>query len=393
MTGGGNSVFILIVGNDSAFMEQNMFKAKKETTILCGLAILVASFMGCSDSASANDVDEAEQGESISSSVSGESVPSAQNVPGSSGAGDAVPGLSSNVQSSSSNGAMGGTSSVSQGGQNPSQGSSSSSKKAESSAAKRPSDFNGLTREDFLNDEIEYLEFEDERDHQKYKYVKIGSLYWMSQSLNYSDSVNFKSLVGGKSFCYNDNPSNCDVAGRLYTWAAAIDSVKIDTDKGTYYRCGLNAKNCTLSATSIIQGVCPEGWRLPNDNDWVAMYVTVYQENGGYPKTVGRYLRAKVGWDGGEYTKESLDSYGFSAIPGGEKEYISSLNYNFKDIQSRVLFWSVSPEKENTNEAGGINRAHYLGLMAVTDDTGNGIGASKIPGGHYVRCVKDVEEP
>lgn len=370
-----------------------MFKAKKETTILCGLAILVASFMGCSDSASANDVGEAEQGESISSSVSGESAPSAQDVPGSSGAGDAVPGLSSNVQSSSSNGAMGGTSSVSQGGQNPSQGSSSSSKKAESSAAKRPSDFNGLTREDFLNDEIEYLEFEDERDHQKYKYVKIGSLYWMSQSLNYSDSVNFKSLVGGKSFCYNDNPSNCDVAGRLYTWAAAIDSVKIDTDKGTYYRCGLNAKNCTLSASSIIQGVCPEGWRLPNDNDWVAMYVTVYQENGGYPKTVGRYLRAKVGWDGGEYTKESLDSYGFSAIPGGEKEYVTSLNYNFKDIQSRVLFWSASPEKENTNEAGGINRAHYLGLKAVSDDTGNGIGASKIPGGHYVRCVKDVEEP
>ena len=49
-----------------------MFKAKKETTILCGLALLVASFMGCGDSASANDVDEVEQGESISSSVSGD---------------------------------------------------------------------------------------------------------------------------------------------------------------------------------------------------------------------------------------------------------------------------------------------------------------------------------
>lgn len=388
-----------------------MFKAKKETTILYGLALLVASFMGCGDSASANDTGEAEQGETITSSAGEEPVVSSQNVFSSSSTENSVPGLSSNIQpssssvnqneqkssqstQSSSSKKVESSSSVSPGKQTSSQSTrSSSSKKVESSSAKRPSDFNGLTREDFLNDEVEYLEFEDERDHQKYKYVKIGSLYWMSQSLNYSDSVNFKSLVGGKSFCYNDNPSNCDVAGRLYTWAAAIDSVKIDTDKGTYYRCGLNAKNCTLSASSIIQGVCPEGWRLPNDNDWVAMYVTVYQENGGYPKTVGRYLRAKVGWDGGEYTKESLDSYGFSAIPGGEKEYVTSLNYNFKDIQSRVLFWSASPEKENTNEAGGINRAHYLGLMAVTDDTGNGIGSSKIPGGHYVRCVKDIEEP
>lgn len=388
-----------------------MFKAKKETTILCGLALLVASFMGCGDSASANDTGEAEQGETITSSAGEEPVVSSQNVFSSSSTENSVPGLSSNIQpssssvnqneqkssqstQSSSSKKVESSSSVSPGKQTSSQSTrSSSSKKVESSSAKRPSDFNGLTREDFLNDEVEYFEFEDERDHQKYKYVKIGSLYWMSQSLNYSDSVNTKSLTEGRSFCYNDNPSNCDVAGRLYTWAAAIDSVKIDTDKGTYYRCGLNAKNCTLSASSIIQGVCPEGWRLPNDNDWVAMYVTVYQENGGYPKTVGRYLRAKVGWDGGEYTKESLDSYGFSAIPGGEKEYVTSLNYNFKDIQSRVLFWSASPEKENTNEAGGINRAHYLGLKAVSDDTGNGIGASKIPGGHYVRCVKDVEEP
>ena len=123
------------------------------------------------------------------------------------------------------------------------------------------------------------------------------------------------------------------------------------------------------------------------------MYVTVYQEHDGYSNTVGKYLRAKVGWDAGEYTMNSLDSYGFSAIPGGEKDYVTSLNYNFKSVLSRVLFWSASPETENTSEVGGLTRAHHWGLMAATDDTGNDIGSSKIPGGHYVRCVKDVEEP
>ena len=52
-----------------------MFKAKKETTILCGLALLVASFMGCGDSASANDTGEAEQGETITSSATNKNLP------------------------------------------------------------------------------------------------------------------------------------------------------------------------------------------------------------------------------------------------------------------------------------------------------------------------------
>ena len=363
-----------------------MFKAKKETTILCGLALLVASFMGCDDSASANDTGEAEQGETITSSAGEEPVVSSQNVFSSSSTENSVPGLSSNIQPSSS--------SVNQNEQKSSQSTqSSSSKKVESSSAKRPSDFNGLTREDFLNDEVEYLEFEDERDHQKYKYVKIGSLYWMSQSLNYSDSVNTKSLTEGRSFCYNDNPSNCDVAGRLYTWGAAIDSIKVVADSGGWRLCGLYAKKCALQDNSIIQGICPEGWRLPNVSDWSGLIFTIKNDKvDGNVVSVTERLRAKVGWDVYEFSLNGLDAYGFSAIPGGDRDN----NYGgdgYDGLHDIVSFWSASPDRGDVSDAGGILSARTYGLRGNCNANSEctTIGRRRITNGHYVRCVKDSE--
>ena len=388
-----------------------MFKAKKETTILCGLALLVASFMGCGDSASANDTGEAEQGETITSSAGEEPVVSSQNVFSSSSTENSVPGLSSNIQpssssvnqneqkssqstQSSSSKKVESSSSVSPGKQTSSQSTrSSSSKKVESSSAKRPSDFNGLTREDFLNDEVEYFEFEDERDHQKYKYVKIGSLYWMSQSLNYSDSVNTKSLTEGRSFCYNDNPSNCDVAGRLYTWGAAIDSIKVVADSGGWRLCGLYAKKCALQDNSIIQGICPEGWRLPNVSDWSGLISTVKKDKvKDKALSVAEWLRAKVGWDVDEYSVNGSDTYGFSAIPGGDRDN----NYGgdgYDGLHDIVSFWSASPDRGDVSDAGGILSARTYGLRGNCNANSEctTIGRRRITNGHYVRCVKDSE--
>ena len=372
-----------------------MFKVKKETTILCGIALLVALLMGCGDSASANDAGEAEQGETITSPVGGDSAPSSQNVSSSSSKKvssssskkNTISGLSSSKQRSSS--------SVNQDKQKSSQSTpSSSSKKVESSSAKKPSDFNGLTREDYLNDEIEYLEFEDERDHQKYKYVKIGSLYWMSQNLNYSDSVNTKSLTEGRSFCYNDNPSNCDVAGRMYTWSAAIDSLKVAADSGTFYSCGLYDKNCALHDKSIIQGICPEGWRLPNVSDWSGLIYTIKYDKTDSLISVPERLKAKVGWDLYEYHTNGSDAYGFSAIPGGDK----SKNYGgngYAGLHELVGFWSASPYGGNLTERGGITEARgyaILGNCNVDSDCST-IKNRSISNGRYIRCVMDVETP
>jgi len=49
----------------------------------------------------------------------------------------------------------------------------------------------------------------DPRDHQEYRWVKIGSQIWMAQNLNY-DALN--------SWCYDDSALNCTRYGRLYSW-------------------------------------------------------------------------------------------------------------------------------------------------------------------------------
>lgn len=60
------------------------------------------------------------------------------------------------------------------------------------------------------------------------EFVRIGEQVWMAKNMDAD--------VSG-SFCYKGDSLNCKKYGRLYTWDAA-------------------------------QKVCPDGWRLPTENDF-----------------------------------------------------------------------------------------------------------------------------
>ena len=53
----------------------------------------------------------------------------------------------------------------------------------------------------------------DKRDEQRYELTSLNGKTWMAQSINYETAAG--------SFCYQDNETNCDVYGRLYTYEAA----------------------------------------------------------------------------------------------------------------------------------------------------------------------------
>ena len=242
---------------------------------------------------------------------------------------------------------------------------SSSSKQLSSSSSGKNGDgwsWN-VPKEARLNPEIDYGSMTDPRDGQIYKTVKIGDQIWMAENLNYADSVKTPSLMG-KNWCYANKVENCAVTGRLYTWTAAIDSVKLATDADNPQDCGFG-KECTLPDT--VQGICPPGWHLPEKKEWDTLLTKV-----GGEATALKVLKSQTGWfhDG-----NGSDDVGFSALPAGDRIN----NGNFFDIGKLAGFWSASETDYNYAKALDLG---YCSNYAALGYYNKSFGFS-------VRCLKD----
>lgn len=201
----------------------------------------------------------------------------------------------------------------------------------------------------------------DERDLKSYKTVIIGSQTWMAENLNYADSINYPGMEG-RSWCYINRLDSCTKYGRLYTWAAAMDSA------GTF---STNGKNCgygkTCSPTYPVRGICPEGWHLPTKNEFESLFTAV-----GGDSTAGKMLKSKTGW---YHNGNGTDDYGFSARPAGR------YGGSFDGGITNAYFWSAT-EYYSSYAYGVFLGDHYD--LASQNDYIKRFAFS-------VRCVKDSE--
>ena len=209
----------------------------------------------------------------------------------------------------------------------------------------------------------------DLRDGKTYKAVKIGKQTWMAENLNYETE---------NSWCYNDSSKYCDKYGRLYTWAAAIDSIALANDRTNPQNCG-NGKTCLFSKK--LQGSCPSGWHLPSRAEWLTLFVAV-----GGKSVAGQKLMSTSGWEQGIGT----DDYGFSALPASER-YIDG-TYNSEGMYA--YFWSSTMDSNYTRgdtifdvSSNAYAMHMYYGTeKADVEYQGKNIGVS-------IRCVMDDTEP
>ena len=252
--------------------------------------------------------------------------------------------------------------------------SSSSSAKLSSSSVVPDGWSWDVPKEARFNPNIKYDSMIDPRDKRVYKVVKIEvkerdySKVWMAENLNYSDSVKTPSLKG-KSWCYRDSAKYCEVSGRYYTWAAAIDSVALVSDTVAPLDCGYG-KTCELGEQRI-QGICPDGWHLPNRDEWG--WLSVYLGNAG---VAGDTLKALTGWDyAGTENNNGVDAYGFTALPTGRRVSETS----WRNIGSDVYYWTSQEEDAYEAQYSNMNNQYTKFYLYQGSKTY----------GQSVRCVKN----
>ena len=155
------------------------------------------------------------------------------------------------------------------------------------------------------NFQLVYLK--DTRDDKAYRILTIGERTWMAENLNFETN---------NSLCYDDEDSNCETYGRLYTWDAAMSA-------------------------------CPSGWQLPNRDDWTRLI-----NAGNGPDSAGERLKSRPpDWNG-------TDQYDFSALPGGGRHPMEfPPGYNFLELKEGGYWWSATP-------AFWDNTAYYFGLKS-----------------------------
>ncbi len=190
----------------------------------------------------------------------------------------------------------------------------------------------------------------DTRDGQVYKIVTIGTQTWMAQNLNFD---------APGSECYDNDPKNCALFGKLYPWNVAMDGAASDS-----------------SNPSHVQGVCPKGWHIPSLSEWNQLIVAAGASGGlgGSNSDASRALRSTStdttagGW--GAFTtgiSKATNSTGFSALPGGAFGWQNTplpsgplaRVYGLKSISGRFLSSTLVPEGQPW--AGFVNGIEIAG--------------------------------
>lgn len=190
----------------------------------------------------------------------------------------------------------------------------------------------------------------DSRDEKTYKTVIIGDRIWMAENLNYE--------VSGSS-CYNGKVSNCDIYGRLYTYAMAMN--KSETECGYKH-------TCSFTRYQKIQGICPDGWHVSNQSDVERLFSAV-----GGQSVAAKALKSKTGWRKTSFN--GTDQFGFTALPSGYK--YSDSAYSLEGFYA--VFWS-STESDST-------RAYSMKLSEDNIDAELGYFVKNAAAS--IRCVKD----
>ncbi len=243
-----------------------------------------------------------------------------------------------------------------------------------SSSAVPTSSYFDMTNQ--FNEKVSYGEFTDPRDGQKYRTMEVKNGVFMESYTVFAENLNYGKMIPGGSvqgdstkYCYDDDPWYCENGwGGLYTWSRAMnfpevcDSVSIASEKCPD-KFNLESDNEKFNGKYYFvqhQGICPEGWHIMNENEWVEV-----SEQSSHSS-----MSSKVAGFGN-------NSYGLSILPAG---YWNPVTLEYGHFSSAALYWLPQqyPEYDDCSYRVAVRTNEF-------NRTFRGLKTQ----GFSVRCVKN----
>jgi|GEM_PF-6074791 len=161
-------------------------------------------------------------------------------------------------------------------------------------------------------------------ENNSYPSVRIGSgcKCWTTENLvstKYSDGRDIDEVMDYYSYEYPDLATNVSIFGHLYSWYSAADTARYGS---------VDSVERAYQLGNHIQGICPEGWYLPSDEEYeeLNIYSTSDLRSTQYWITVGGTV--------------NTNATGFNSLPGGM--YNCSTG-RFESMMGNAYYWSCHP--------------------------------------------------
>lgn len=203
---------------------------------------------------------------------------------------------------------------------------------------------------------------------QTYPTVQIGGQCWMAKSLNLGTMIHGSNSQANNNiiekYCYGNNSSNCDTYGAIYQWNELMQYTTIES----------------------AQGLCPTGWHLPSDNEWISLEEelgmcsgsgsTCSHAVGQRGTNQGSQMTANaVLWNNGDLENDpEFGDSGLNLLPAGNR----LTNGSIIDQNNAAILWSST---QNGSTAWYRHLSHnrsQVGRAAVSKSSG-----------FSARCIKD----
>ena len=183
--------------------------------------------------------------------------------------------------------------------------------------------------------------------------MNVGTM--INSSTNQSDNSTIE------KYCYGDIQANCELYGGLYQWAEMVQ----------YLNGATNNTNWSPVPTGNVQGICPSGWHIPTNDEWLTLTTAL----GGLPYAGGKlketsyshFLSPNVG---------ATNTSGFTALPAGLRWSSGGSYY----LNTDATFWTTTSGLAATDiYVGGAS------YSVVSADDGQFYKVT----GVSVRCLKN----